>query len=116
MTTHNEALLKALEALKFYANPTVYDADSTGRRDRITHVADDAIKVIEAAKAPPEQPDAELLNFLSQRGNVVIRSDDENNQWFVELLGGTEQIVTVCRGVTLRIAIHAAIAAGGAQT
>ena len=63
----------------------------------------------------PGPTDAELLNFLSQRGNVVITSSDEDNQWFVELLCGTdsegEQIVLVYQGATLRAAIDAAILA-----
>ena len=56
--------------------------------------------------------DTALLNFLSQRGNVVIVSDDENNSWSVKLLCGVDsegdQIVTTYEGVTLRSAIEAA--------
>ena len=64
--------------------------------------------------------DAKRLNCLSQRGNLVIVSDDENNRWFVELLSGTdhdgEQIVTCFEGITLRLAIDAAMGTQPAPT
>ena len=62
--TDKKVMQMALDALKFYANPTVYDADSTGRRQRITFVADDAIIAIEAAIAQPVQPATEFTSTM----------------------------------------------------
>lgn len=64
--------------------------------------------------------DVERMNFLSQRGLLVVCSDDENNSWTVELLCGTdndgEQIVQSFEAVALRMAVDAAILASKADS
>lgn len=47
----SDALLERVErALEFYANPAVYEADSIGRRQRITFVADAALTDLRALR------------------------------------------------------------------
>lgn len=100
----NEPLVTLESALEAIEHMTQYN----GRGSE----CDAAELLVSVTTLPPEAGDERRLNLLSQRGNVVIASDDIDNRWCVELIGGCdsegEQIITVYEGVTLRAAIDAA--------